>query len=72
MKIVKFDNGKYGVRLHWFFGWCFYNFWSKNCVERAGSAHFHMAQTNDKDLAINEYNKLTGKTAKYKVIELNE
>ncbi len=23
MKIVKFENGKYGVRLYWFFGWRF-------------------------------------------------
>ena len=23
MKLVKFENGKYGVRLYWFFGWRF-------------------------------------------------
>lgn len=23
MKIVKFNNGKYGVRTYWFFGWSF-------------------------------------------------
>ena len=23
MKLVKFDNGKYGVRMNWFFGWHF-------------------------------------------------
>lgn len=25
--IVKFDNGLYGVRSHWCFGWEFYSYW---------------------------------------------
>lgn len=23
MKLVEFDNGTYGIRLFWFFGWCY-------------------------------------------------
>jgi len=72
MKIVKFDNGTFGVRLYWFFGWHFANFCVKHCAERVGSAYFHQAQTSSKALALSVYNKLSGKTAKYKTLELEQ
>jgi len=72
MKIVKFDNGNYGIRMHWFFGWRFYNFGVKHTTCAVGDPYFHQAQMYDKDIVIREYNKLTGKSAKYKVVEPNE
>lgn len=38
MKLIQFDNGKFGVRAHWFFGWRFYDlrndgfFWPKSSI----------------------------------------
>ena len=72
MKIVKFDNGKYGIRTYWLFGWSFVNFSIPHQTELTGSPYFHQAQTHRYSSALDLYNELTGKSAKHKVIELDE
>jgi hypothetical protein len=47
MKIVKFENGKYGVRMHWAFGWHFLDLVDRRYKWLQRSEHFRDWQTVD-------------------------
>ncbi len=36
MKLVKFEDGTYGIRRYWFFGWFFNSLYNTNYVWRSG------------------------------------
>ena len=69
MTLVKFNNGKFGVRAYWFFGWRFINLHAPHIKVRSGDAYFHQAQTDCKRYAEDMLNRLSGETAKFKVID---
>jgi len=47
MKIVQFENGKYGVRTFWFLGWWFLDLTSVTFKWRQCDAWFHCCLTDD-------------------------
>lgn len=40
MRLVRFENGKYGVRTHWFFGWHFMDLKCRGFSWKIGSEFF--------------------------------
>lgn len=48
MKLVKFENGEYGIRTYWLFGWRF--LWlSGGFTEWRGSHRFHLCRGKKED-----------------------
>ena len=43
-RLVQFDNGKFGVRLGWFFGWKFRDLHHTNFAWGPGGTWFHHCQ----------------------------
>lgn len=62
-RLVRFSNGKYGVRAHWFFGWYFFDLISPGFKWMISGRHFSDCQ-GTKEQAEAIYGSLS-----YRVIE---
>lgn len=49
MKLVKFSNGKFGVRACWFFGWHFYDLISPHITWHRSDSGFVYCQGSKED-----------------------
>ena len=66
MKLVEFENGRFGVRKLTLFGYVFLNMVSPHIWERQGSAYFNQCMRN-KNAAINAIDSLS--KHKYTVLD---
>ena len=67
MKLVEFNNGTFGIRKNWFFGWWFADLRSQGFTWRRGGAYFTHCQ-GTREQAEN-YLKQLGKGQTHKVVQ---
>jgi hypothetical protein len=69
MKIVKFENGMYGIRSSWFLGWRFVDLRCPGCRWKSGDSDFKdCLGTIDQCLEIKATLETLGKTLKYEIV----
>ena len=70
MKLVKFEDGSYGVRCHWFFGWYFKDLVTDGYVWKKNEPWFHHCKGSIETAKRAYYKSNTNKpSTKHEVVE---